>query len=202
MKNNFYYYISNDSSLGIIKKGTGVSITKENAIINYIVYGMSKHNAPELTITKEKASTKYEMSQIDMNRLENNADNCYLHLIRKQDGLVNDNLLLTKDTTVALKIQITDIINNVKELVNISEVKTEMPVKITKEKEKPKVSTLELMFYAKDLLCDLYNDIFKREIIDETEPSDYVFDGNDDKDYDEDDIYIREYIKIKNNKAS
>ena len=39
MEDKFYYYISSRSSLGVIKKGTGVSKNEEDAIINYMVYG-------------------------------------------------------------------------------------------------------------------------------------------------------------------
>lgn len=205
MKDKFYYYISSRSSLGVIKEGTGVSKNEEDAIINYMVYGDFDEKISELLVVNKNGKIKYQISKKDMYKLEANSNNCYLYLIRKGDNLVDKNMILTKDSSVIQRIEITDIIDRIKRVVDINGSKPSIPVKIKEERELEKVSAIELLFYAKERLLS-----FKRDIIRRTEKMktkevkltevDYVFD--DVIDYDFDEVDERKYIKIKNNRAS
>ena len=205
MKNKFYYYISNNSSLGVIKEGTGVSKNEEDAIINYIIYGDFMNIVPELLITNKDEKTKYVISKKDMYRLEGNSNNCYLYLIRKDENLVDKNMILTKDSSVVQRIEITDMIDKIKKVVDINESKPNISVEIKEERKLEKVSTIELLFYAKERLLSFKRDIMKRAQKKKTKEVkltevDYVFD--DVIDYDFDEVDERKYIKIKNNRAS
>ena len=202
MEDKFYYYISSRSSLGVIKKGTGVSKNEEDAIINYMVYGDFDEKISELLVANKNGKIKYQISKKDMYKLEANSNNCYLYLIRKGDNLVDKNMILTKDSSVMQRIEITDIIDRIKRVVDINGSKPSIPVKIKEERELEKVSAIELLFYAKEKLISFKKDVMKKaeklktkEL--ELTDVDYVFD-------DEiiDDLSERKYIKIRNNKVS